>query len=162
MTDAIPGLRAAADEDSAGIIALIGGIWSTYPGIILDVDGEEPWMRRPATAFGAWGGCLWVVGPEPVACVGLRPVSAAATEIELKSLYVRADQRRRGLARSLVELVEGAARESGAVAVRLWSDTRFTEAHAFYARLGYIRTGQERALHDQSDTVEWELVKALG
>lgn len=160
----VPGLRPVRDSDSQAIIALIGGIWSTYPGIVLDVDGEEPWMRAPARAYQASGGLLWVVGEPAVACVGLRPDDDVGElqAIELKSLYVHEDHRRQGLARRLVALVERTARERGAGVITLWSDTRFLGAHAFYRDLGYIRTDHERALHDRSSTVEWEFRKLLG
>ena len=156
----IPGLRPVADADSEGVIALIGGIWSAYPGVVLDVDREEPWMRAPGSEYAGRGGSFWVVGAEPVACVGVRPTSSG--EVELKSLYVRPDQRRARLATRLVWLVERSARTSGASRIGLWSDSRFVEAHAFYERLGYRETDQRRELHDQSDTTELEFEKLLG
>ena len=35
-------------------VELIGATWAEYPGVVLDVDAEEPWMRAPATSFDAW------------------------------------------------------------------------------------------------------------
>lgn len=158
---AVPAVRPVRDDDSAALIALIGRCWSEYPGVILDVDGEEPWLRAPAGAFAGWGGRMWVAtGDEAVlACVGAKPHGADV--VELKSLYVDRVARRRGLGARLARLVEDEARSSGAGRVELWSDSRFLDAHRFYARLGYHRTGRTRELNDLSDTTEYEFVLPL-
>ena len=157
-----PGLREVRDDDSAGLIALIGGCWAAYPGCVMDVDGEEPWLRAPAAGYAKKRGRMWVVpGDEPGAlsgCVGYVPELDVAT---LKNLYVDARARRRGLGTALVGLVERAARADGYARVELWSDTRFAEAHRLYTRLGYVPTGRTRDLHDLSNTTEYEFAKAL-
>ncbi len=152
----LPGLRPVADSDSAGLITLIGGIWAEYPSIVFDIDGEEPWLRAPAAAY-ATGGELWVV-PAPdggglVASAGWRPYP---TGLELKSLYVAADFRRQGIASRLVRFIE--RRAGGQERLRAWSDSRFTDSHLMYERLGYRRTGETRELYDKSATVEFEFV----
>lgn len=159
--DAAVPLRPVRDGDSAALIALIGGCWSEYPGCVLDIDGEEPWLRRPATALAESGARLWVVpgGPGITASVGMRP--HAADTMELKSLYVAAPYRRRGLASALLAFVEDRALRHRAAAVVAFSDSRFHQAHALYARRGYHRTGVSRELHDLSNTVEYEFVKRL-
>ena len=45
--------------------------------------------------------------------------------------------------------------------LRSWSDTRFLDAHRLYERLGYVRTGETRDLHDLSNTTEFFFVKEL-
>ena len=154
--DLLPGLRPVTDEDAPAIEALIGGVWAEYPGIILDVDGEEPWMRAPATYYDGKGE-LWVV-PDPdsgglMACAGWRPHTEGA---ELKSLYVAAHLRRKGWGSRLVHFVE--RRVGGRGRLRAWSDSRFSDSHQMYERLGYLRTGVSRELHDKSATVEYEFV----
>ncbi len=72
---------------------------------------------------------------------------------ELHRLYVRADQRGKGLAARLVAHVEAMAREAGARRMELWSDTRFETAHRLYERLGYTRGGT-RPLGDISNSIE--------
>lgn len=157
----LPVRRPARDADSAGLIALIGGCWAEYPGCVLDIDGEEPWLRAPATAYAGKGGELWVVelAGEMVGSVGLVP--AGPGEVELKSLYVAKLARRQGVGTELVGVVEAAARQWGASTVRLWSDTRFGAAHRLYRRLGYQPTGRTRDLHDRSNTTEYEFVRRL-
>jgi putative acetyltransferase len=154
--------RPARDDDAAGLIALIGGVFAEYPGCVLDVDGELPELRSIATTFRAWGGEFWVFeeAGQIVACVGYSRTTEHDT-IELRKLYVRRDQRRRGLGRMLCEVVEAAARKHRASGIELWSDTRFTDAHRLYDKLGYARSPQTRALHDRSETIEYHFTRSL-
>lgn len=149
-------IRDARDDDSWDLIGLIAACWAEYPGCILDVHGEEPWLLAPATSYAEQGGRLWVAEMDGrvVASVALRP----ATEpdgIALKSLYVARAARRRGLGAQLVALVEDEARVRGAAFVDLWTDTRFLDAHRLYERLGYARGPHTRELHDLSRSVEY-------
>ncbi len=161
MRKALPAVRPVTDADSAALIALIGRCWAEYPGCVLDVDGEEPWLRAPASAYADRGGAFEVVEfeGELVACVGLLPEHGGA--VSLHSLYVAAPARRRGLGAELVDRVETAACRRGASRVELWSDTRFTEAHRLYERLGYTRLPGSRELRDRSNTVEYHFAKDL-
>ena len=154
----LPGLRRVRDDDGPALERLIGGCWAEYPGCVLDVDNEEPWLRAPATAYQEKGGALWVTA-NVAACVGMRPLSPGT--VELKSLYVSAAARRGGLGRRLVRRGERWAREQAATRIELWSDTRFLDAHRLYERLGYVRTGRTRDLHDLSQTTEFFFVKEL-
>lgn len=152
MRKPLPVIRLVRDSDSAALIELIGACFAEYPGCVLSLD-EEPWLREPASAYQRIGGQMWVVtvNDAVVACIGLRLR-------ELKNLYVAAQARRGGLGSRLVRLVESAA---GPGELRLWSDTRFVDAHRLYERLGYWRTGSMRELHDLSDTTEYEFAKQL-
>lgn len=156
-------LRDAREDDSAELIDLIGGVYGEYPGCVLDVDGEVPHLRRPASAFTAWSGHLWVMedggeGGRIVACVGF---SDGGRSLELRQLYVDSAARRQGLGERLCGLVEDAARRLGRREVELWTDTRFGDARRLYERLGYVRTGRTRELDDRSRTVEYQYRKGL-
>jgi predicted GNAT family N-acyltransferase len=157
--DLLPGLRPVRNEDAAAIEALIGGVWAEYPSIVFDVDGEEPWIRAPATRYEA-AGELWVVdlpgGQGLLGCAGWRPDPARPGAVELKSLYVSARSRRQGWGSRLVHFIE--RRVGGRVNVTAWSDSRFLDSHQMYERLGYQRSGSTRELHDKSQTVEIEFV----
>lgn len=160
----LPVRREVRDSDSAGLIDLIGGCFAEYPGCVLDVDAEEPWLRAPAAAFTELGGRMWVEalgGPDGpiVASIALKPSGPGV--VELKSLYVSASARRSGLGRSLVTLVEDDARGRGATAIHLWTDTRFVDAHRLYERHGYVRQPETRALNDLSETVEYHYYKDI-
>lgn len=159
-----PGLlRPVGDHDSAQVAELIGRCFAEYEGCVLDPEGVDSWMAAPATSYAAKGGQFWVLvavdGSMLAACVGWAP--ALPDQVELKNLYVRAAARRQGLGARLVALVESAARARGVQAVVLWSDSRFDDAHSLYEGLGYRRTGHQRALHDPSNSLEYEFVKEL-
>lgn len=63
-------MREARDGDADGLISLISACYAEYPGCVLDVDGEEPWLRAPATATAARRGRLWVAESSGPATVG--------------------------------------------------------------------------------------------
>jgi len=156
-------LRAAIDGDAADVRDLIGGCFAEYQGCVLDPHGVDGWMVAPASAYADKGGQFWVLpmpsGAGLAACVGWAPDGAA--RIELKNLYVTAAARRQGLGRRLVALVEQAARQRECATVVLWSDTRFLDAHRLYEGLGYRPTGQQRALNDPSNSIEYGFIKPL-
>jgi len=79
----------------------------------------------------------------------------------LQKLYVARSARRKGLGSRLVDLVETDSIERGETAIELWSDTRFEPAHRLYERLGYVRNGATRELHDLSNSVEYRYLKEL-
>ncbi len=158
------GLRPVADADSAALIALITSVFDEYPGCVMDVDGEEPALKAPATSFQHF----WVVERAEgiVACVGcaLGPPdgpSELKKPAELKKLYVHKSARRQGLGRALIELVERTAMSAGRRRIHLWSDTRFEAAHAVYEKIGYVRLPETRDLHDKSNTSEFHYLKEL-
>jgi putative acetyltransferase len=155
-------IRDARDDDAWDLIGLIAACWAEYPGCILDVHGEEPWLLAPASAYTEQGGRLWVaeLAGRVVASVALRP-AAEPDGMALKSLYVARSARRRGLGDRLAALVEERAREQGAAHVELWTDTRFLDAHRLYERRGYVRGPHTRELHDLSRSVEYYYRKQL-
>lgn len=161
MRKPLPVRRAARDDDSAAVIALIGGCFAEYAGCVLDLPGIDAWMQAPASAYGGEHDRLWLVTLDEtvVASAGVKHVGPGTAE--LKSLYVAASARRRGLGAELVGVVETHAARTGAHTVTLWSDTRFTDAHRLYAGLGYRRGERTRELHDPSETTEYFFAKKL-
>jgi len=151
----------ARDEDGPELIRLIASVFDEYPGCVLDVEGEEPDLLEIATAFGERDGRFWVAveGDSPTAparrvvgCVGYQPSSPAVAEV--KKLYVDAAHRRQGIGERLLAEVLRVATEQGQSVVECWSDTRFSEGHAFYERHGFVATGATRELGDRSATTE--------
>ncbi|MDH3590615.1 MAG: GNAT family N-acetyltransferase [Planctomycetota bacterium] len=150
-------LRPATDADSEGVIALIGSIFAEYPGVILDVEREEPELLAPASNFERF----WVAEDEAGRVVGCIACTVRPGDVELKKLYVHASARGSGVGSALIDLVEAEASAHAAPRIFLWSDTRFTTAHVVYKRRGYATTGRIRSLHDLSETREFEFEKTL-
>jgi putative acetyltransferase len=160
--DAVLNLRPAADADAQDLFGLLSLCFAEYPGCFVDPHDDLPDLRYPGSSFDRRGGAFWVVDDERgrvCACVAVDfPEDGAA---ELHRLYVRPDQRGRGLGASLVLKVESRAREKGASRIFFWSDTRFTNAHRLYQRLGYVKVDGQRDLGDISNSVEYRFEKNL-
>lgn len=162
-----PRIRPARDSDAGGLIALIAAVYAEYPGCVLDVDREELDLRAIASAYAARGGQFWVAvdGADEgiVGCVGWSPSNDSARPgwVELRKLYVARSHRRRGLAGALCDQVESAARARNSPGIELWSDTRFKDAHRFYAQRGYERQSAVRQLADLSQSSEYHFLRRL-
>jgi GNAT superfamily N-acetyltransferase len=155
-------IRESRDDDAAGLIALIDGVFAEYPGCVLDVDNEMPQLKAIATAFKELGGAFWTAEMDGVVvgCGGIAP-SHDGVGAELKHLYVAASARRTGLGTSFVRLVEHEAAARRAPFVELWSDTRFLDAHRLYEGLGYKRSAHTRELDDLSNSIEFHFKKKM-
>jgi ribosomal protein S18 acetylase RimI-like enzyme len=157
-----PVVRPARDDDAQDLFGLITLCFAEYPGCYTDPHGDLPDLRAPGSTAAAKGGAFWVVEDargRVCACVAVDfPEPGTA---ELHRLYVRPDQRRRGLGERLVALVEDHARGQGARRIVFWSDTRFTGAHRLYGRLGYRQLAGTRDLGDISNSVEYRFEKEL-
>lgn len=154
-------IRPGRDSDSPALIDLIGTCWSEYPGCVMDLD-ENPNLVAPDSYYAAQDGTITVAEDEAgrvVACVATLPAEAGA--LELKGLYVDVAYRGTGLAVTLLRIVEQQARDRDAPRLILWSDTRFTRAHRFYERQGFISAGAIRALHDRSNSLEYPYAKPM-
>lgn len=143
--------------DVPQVLALIGDCYREY-GLTLNLDDDcEKHIREPVGYFRAHGGEYWVVPVDGrvMATVAMTVDPGPAPPVaELKSMYVDRTLRRRGMGSRLVNLVLDAARAAGCGEVELWSDTRFTAAHAMYESLGFVRSGW-RELNDSNNSAEY-------
>jgi len=153
-------IREGRDSDAEGFIALISACWGEYPGCVLDVDGEVPELRALATYFRAQGGTLWAAERDGrvTGMIGTRPLKEDGAW-EICRMYVDAAARGAGLAADLLRSAEAHARAAGAERMVLWTDTRFTRAHGFYEKHGYVRQGSIRILDDISNSLEFRYAK---
>lgn len=160
-------LRPGRDADADFVIALIGAAWREYPGIILDVDGEEPELRALASAFAARGGMFWIAEAAdgtPLGMAGVRragPPWTLADAWEIARVYVSPAARGSGVAQALMAQAEAHAIAAGARHLVLHTDTRFRRAHRFYAQAGYVRHGPIKVLHDRSQSLEYPCAKPV-
>jgi GNAT superfamily N-acetyltransferase len=155
-------IRPVRDDDAQDLIGLITLCFAEYPGCFFDPHGDMPDIVQPAQSRLALEGQFLVVDDARgriAACIGVDfPDNGNA---ELHRLYVRPDTRGRGLAKLLTLRVEDFARERGENRMILWSDTRFTKAHALYEGLGYTRSPITRSLGDISLSREFFFEKTL-
>jgi GNAT superfamily N-acetyltransferase len=158
----LSGLRPVRDADAQALTALIAAAYAEYPGCVMDLPGIDADLLAPETAAAERGGRWWVLEVEGriIASVGTGPVRDDG-HLELKRLYLDRPARGQGLATTLIDRVEAHAAGLGAVAVDLWSDSRFANAHHRYQQIGYLDTGEDRHLGDPSDTTEHRFVKPL-
>ncbi len=154
-------IRPGRDTDAAGFIALIGTCWSMYPGVKLDVDGEEPHLRALATYYAEQGGAVWASERDGaiVGMIATRPLDGGMWEI--CKVYVSPDLHGSGLGHALLDTAEAHAIAAGATRLVLWSDTRFDRAHRFYEKRSYVRSGPIRVLHDISNSLEFAYAKPV-
>lgn len=152
-------LRHGTDADD--YIGLIGACWAEYPGVILDVDGENPELRHLASHYERKGGAVWVaeVGTGIVGMIAIAPGKDGTWEIG--RLYALAKHRGGGLSQGLLAIAEADARRAGARRLTLWTDTRFKRAHRFYEKASFVRASEARQLGDISDSIEFQYAKPL-
>ena len=154
--------RPVRDEDAQDLFGLLTLCFAEYPGCYTDPHDDLPDIRQPATRAREAGARFWVVEDargRVCACVGVDFPSDGTAE--LHRLYVRPDMRRGGLGAGLVATVEAEARRKDARRIVFWSDTRFTDAHRLYERMGYARHPQTRELGDISNSREFFFEKRL-
>jgi putative acetyltransferase len=154
-----PPLRPVVDADGPGLAALIAACFAEYDGCLFEPT-EFPELDAIARHVAAADGRMWVAEAEGalVASLGARPAGADA--VELLKVYVARPWRGTGLADALLAAAAEFARARDARRLELWSDTRFTRAHAFYVKNGFVRTGETRFLDDVSRSWEARFVRA--
>ncbi len=112
----------------------------------LDADLDDPQHTYAA---------IWVVvdGGEVVGSVALRDLGGGA--VQLKRMYLRPDQRGRGLGRELLGVALDWARSHGMRVIRLDTSERMVAAQRLYEAHGFVRVagdaprqGQCRLLYE--------------
>ncbi|MBN9450701.1 MAG: GNAT family N-acetyltransferase [Bosea sp.] len=157
-----PSIRLARDDDSGPLSALISASFAEYPGCLF-VPEEFPELRRPATAFTAKSGILWIadgLDGRIAGSLGVAPVPEQ-NAVELTKVYVDGALRGSGLAQALFAKALDFAERGGFSEIMLWSDSRFARGHRFYEKLGFARWPGERYLGDVSESWEYHFRKRL-
>jgi len=146
--------RIAEDADLDGIIALLidDAIAQSRPGYI---EAVTPEVRAAFVHIqGDPDDEIWVGerDGEIVATLQLTILSGLSRggmrRALVEAVRVRADLRGKNIGEQLVQVAMDRARERGCAIIQLTSDLRRTEAHRFYARLGFAAShaGMKRML----------------
>ncbi|WP_319531003.1 GNAT family N-acetyltransferase [uncultured Cohaesibacter sp.] len=148
-------IRPAKDDDGPAIKTLIAGIFADYDNCLF-VEDEFPELAHPQSYYAAMGGEMWVAeeAGEIVGCLGVGETTVEGL-FELFKVYVAKNARGQGLAWSMFNLALDLIDERGGDSIRLWTDTKFAEGHAFYEKIGFERVPVVRFLGDASDTWEY-------
>ena len=151
----------ATGMDAPDVIALLARIWEEY-AFIWAPEIEFPDLFAFDEHYAPPHGAFWVVRDEAgrvVGSVGVDRVDANTAEIH--RLYLDAQLRGRGLGRALVETALAWARERTLARMVLWSDTRFTQSHRLYERMGFARRGERTVPNDPNDSREYRFEREI-
>ena len=135
-------LRTATIGDAASIAATIAASFAQYRGKLVPESGAFRETAEGIAAEFARGASAIVAerGGEMLGCVLVEEMEG---DLYFGRLSVRPLARGRGLARRLIEAVEGEARRRGLAGVRLGVRIVLTENQRLFASLGYRETSRE-------------------
>lgn len=153
-------MRPASRDDVAGVIALIGRVFTEY-GFIYDPATEVPDLLHFERHYQAPHGGFFVVRPADVVVGSVGVERLDADTAELHRLYLDAAWRGRGTGQALVEVVLDWCRTAGISRLTLWSDTRFDRAHRLYDRMRFRRTGERVLPGDVNHSREFRFERAV-
>lgn len=154
-------LRAVCDSDAESLASLIESCFQEYEGVFLEPDGLDADLKTYGSYMQNVDGEALVheVDGTIMAFVSGMPVDKE--RYQLKRLYVASGMRGTGIAAYLVRQIEKRALKFGVKQIELWSDSRFSRAHSFYVREGFVKQPKTKALNDISNTTEYFFIKTL-
>lgn len=135
-------LRTATIGDAASIAATIAASFAQYRGKLVPESGAFRETAEGIAAELARGASAIVAerGGEMLGCVLVEEMEG---DLYFGRLSVRPLARGQGLARRLIEAIEGEARRRGLAGVRLGVRIVLTENQRLFASLGYRETSRE-------------------
>lgn len=142
-------LRPAIPEDRDAIMVLIDTVLREYDDRLW-IQGADRDLLDIEGHYVAQGGAFVVLddsgqmrGTHAVVPDALRPGVCY-----FRRLYLDATLRGSSWGTRLMQWTLDWAHTHAMQRVEFWSDTRFTRAHAFFARFGFQRDGRVRSMHD--------------
>lgn len=161
MNLVVPDIRPARDSDGPGIADLLRSVFAEYGGCLYAAD-EFPELSAPARAYQARGGALWIaeLHGRLIATTAIVPKYQPAVW-EISKVYCHAAWRGQGTAAKLLDVAMSFAAARDGRHIILYSDTRFTRGHAFYAKHGFVQLPGTRVLHDVSSSLEYGFAHAI-
>ncbi len=153
-------IRPLKDADTDALITLVGGCYSEYDGVFLDLGDLDSDLKSYAGYIADKGGEAFglTVGDKLIGCVAYAPLGEGS--YELKRMYLHKDHRGGDNALTLLGQVIDIMQSKKARELHAWSDDRFTRAHRFYVREGFeLIEGDTRFLYDISNSTEIHFIK---
>ena len=111
---------------------------------------EDVWSAQFLSSLLLTPGCFVLRAGAPSLPAGFVVVRTAADEAEILTLVVRAELRRRGIARALVEAASEHAAKLGARAMFLEVGAKNEAARSLYRKLGFAAVGERRRYYPSS------------
>lgn len=142
-------LRPAHPADQDAIMALIDTVYREYGDRLCPEQADHDLLDIPGHYFRLGGAFIvldeagQVRGTHAVLPEALRPGVCV-----FRRLYLAAAWRGGPWGTRLMQWAIDWALDHGMHRVEFWSDTRFTRAHAFFARFGFQRDGRRRTMDD--------------
>lgn len=140
-------LRPVTPTDKDGIITLIDTIFREY-GDEIFLDGADADLLNIAAYYEP--GLFMVFADERTVfgTVALQYRKDDASVVMLRRMYLDAGLRGTGAGAKLIEWALTKAKELNARRMELWTDARFERAHGFYKKMGFVDSGEVRAMDD--------------
>lgn len=154
-------LRAVHDSDAEALAALVEGCFQEYQGVFLDLDHLDADLKAYGSYMKDVGGEARVHEVDGIIAAFVSGMPIDNDRYQLKRLYVASSMRGTGIASYLLRQVEERALKLGAKQIELWSDSRFSRAHSFYVREGFVKQDKTQELNDISNTTEYFFIKTL-
>ena len=141
-------IRPATRDDAEALVALVDAVYREY-GDEVDLDGYDRDLLDVELAYGEKGGAfvVLVADGEVVGAHATQPVDVDAGIVTFRRLYVQDRFRGKGVGPALMDWALEWSKDHGFGRVEFWSDTRFTRAHRFFARYGFVR-GETRDMQE--------------
>lgn len=166
-------IRRANALDAPAIQNLIKTVYDEY-GFSWDPDGYHKDLYDFEAHFSDPNGAYWVAeeddqllggggveaypahsgDPGSLVDRGDSVLVCAGADCELVRMYLREDQRGRGIGKLLVGEIISWAKSQGCQRMEIWSDVSLTLAHPFYRSLGAKDIG-ERQCNDPDEAIEY-------
>ena len=141
-------LRLAANTDHSQVATLVDSVYREY-GDRLFLEGADGDLLDLEGNYAGRGGAFVVLDDEGRVrgTQAALPLADTLGVCTFRRLFLDPDLRGGGWGERLMQWSLDWAREHEMRRVEFWSDTRFTRAHAFFARLGFTR-GEVREMDD--------------
>ncbi len=154
--------RDATVDDQPAIIELINGVYEEY-GERMCLEGADADLLDLEGAYVKRGGAF-IVAVQQGVIVGSHatlPIDPQAGLLTFRRLYTAPATRGTGLGQQLMQWAFDWSVEHGFRRVEFWSDTRFTRAHAFFAKLGFEKGGTRRMADGYEPYEEYQFTREL-
>ena len=142
-------LRPVCPEDQIAIMALIDAVYHEY-GDRLCLENADRDLLDIDTHYVKAGGAFVVLDDagHVHGTHAVRPEVTRAKVCVFRRLYLAAALRGGPWGAQLMQWAIDWAQAHSMHRIEFWSDTRFTRAHAFFARFGFQRDGRIRPMDD--------------